>query len=79
MSWSAPALTNIPDSRSKQCAGTLPDGRTFWAGNPTGSKSRRILALVFSRDGYCFDKAYVLAPADGLPRQRFTGRYKTLG
>lgn len=79
MSWSAPALTIIPDSRSKQCAGTLPDGRTFWAGNPTGSKSRRILALAFSRDGYCFDKAYVLAPADGLPRQRFTGRYKTLG
>lgn len=78
-SWSAPALTNIPDSRSKQCAGTLPDGRTFWVGNPTGSKSRRILVLAVSRDGYLFDKAWVLASADDLPPQRFAGRYKTLG
>ncbi len=79
VSWSAPGLTDIPDSRSKQCAGTLPDGRTFWAGNPTGSKSRRILTAAFSEDGYRFDKAYVLASADDLPRQRFAGRYKTLG
>lgn len=78
-SWSAPALTNISDSRSKQCAGTLPDGRTFWVGNPTGSKSRRILVLAVSRDGYLFDKAWVLASADDLPPQRFAGRYKTLG
>lgn len=78
-SWSAPALTNIPDSRSKQCSGTLPDGRTFWVGNPTGSKSRRILVLAVSRDGYLFDKAWVLATAADLPRQRFAGRYKTLG
>ena len=78
-SWSAPARTNIPDSRSKQCAGTLPDGRTFWVGNPTGIKSRRVLAVAFSRDGYLFDEAYVLASAADLPRQRFAGRYKTLG
>ena len=77
--WSAPALTNIPDSRSKQCAGTLPDGRTFWVGNPTGSKSRRILALAVADDGYTFDRAWVLASANDLPRQRFTGKYKTLG
>ena len=78
-SWTAPALTDIPDSRSKQCAGTLPDGRTFWVGNPTGSKSRRILALAVADDGYTFDRAWVLASADDLPRQRFAGRYKTLG
>ena len=48
-------------------------------GNPTGIKSRRVLAVAFSRDGYLFDEAYVLASAADLPRQRFAGRYKTLG
>lgn len=78
-SWSAPAPTDIPDSRSKQCAGTLPDGRTFWVGNPTGNKSRRILVLTLSEDGYCFDKAFLLASPDDLPPKRHEGRYKTLG
>ena len=78
-SWTAPMKTNIPDSRSKQCAGTLPDGRAFWVGNPTGNKSRRALALALSADGYSFDKAFLLAcPAD-LPSRRREGRYKTLG
>jgi hypothetical protein len=78
-SWSAPARTIIPDSRSKQCAGTLPDDRTFWVGNPTGNKSRRILVLTLSEDGYCFDKAFLLASPDDLPPKRYEGRYKTLG
>ena len=78
-SWTAPMKTNIPDSRSKQCAGTLPDGRAFWVGNPTGSKSRRALALALSADGYRFDKAYLLAGPADLPPRRREGRYKTLG
>ena len=78
-SWSAPSQMNIPDSRSKQCAGTLPDGRTFWVGNPTGNKSRRLLVLALSEDGYCFDKAFLLASPDNLPPRRHEGRYKTLG
>ena len=78
-SWSPTALTNIPDSRSKQCAGSLPDGRVFWVGNPTGNKSRRILALAISEDGYRFDKAFLLAGPEELPTRRREGRYKTLG
>jgi len=78
-SWTAPMRTNIPDSRSKQCAGTLPDGRAFFVGNPTGSKSRRALALALSTDGYNFDKAFLLAGPSDLPPRRSEGRYKTLG
>ena len=78
-SWAPPMRTNIPDSRSKQCAGTLPDGRVFWVGNPTGSKSRRILALALSADGYHFDKAFLLAGPEDLPPRRSEGRYKTHG
>ena len=78
-SWTAPIRTNIPDSHSKQCAGTLPDGRAFWVGNPTGSKSRRALALALSTDGYNFDKAFLLAGPADLPPRRREGRYKTLG
>ena len=78
-SWTPPMKTNIPDSRSKQCAGTLPDGRVFWVGNPTGSKSRRILALALSADGYHFDNAFLLAGPEDLPPRRNEGRYKTLG
>ena len=78
-SWSAPQLSNIPDSRSKQCAGTLPDGRAFWIGNPTGNKSRRALVLALSRDGYLFDQAFLLSGPEDLPARRKEGRYKTLG
>ena len=78
-SWTPPMKTNIPDSRSKQCAGTLPDGRAFWVGNPTGSKSRRILVLALSTDGHNFDKAFLLAGPEDLPLRRSEGRYKTLG
>lgn len=78
-SWSAPVKTNIPDSRSKQCAGTLPDGRSFWVGNPTGNKSRRVLALGLSQDGYLYNQAFLLLGPSDLPPQRQKGQYKTLG
>ena len=78
-SWTAPAETDIPDSRSKQCAGNLPDGRAFWVGNPTGNKSRRALVLAVSADGLLFDKAWLLAGPSDLPARRHDGRYKTLG
>ena len=78
-SWTPPMKTNIPDSRSKQCAGTLPDGRAFWVGNPMGNKSRRALALALSTDGFLFDQAFLLAGPDELPPRRNEGRYKTLG
>lgn len=78
-SWSAPVTTDIPDSRSKQCAGNLPDGRSFWVGNPTGNKSRRILVLALSNDGTVFDRAWLLAGPEDLPARRNEGKYKTLG
>ena len=77
--WSAPVATDIPDSRSKQCAGNLPDGRSFWVGNPTGNKSRRILVLALSSDGVLFDRAWLLAGPEDLPARRNEGKYKTLG
>lgn len=78
-SWTAPMKTDIPDSRSKQCAGNLPDGKAFWVGNPTGSKSRRALVLATSGDGYLFDRAFLLAGPGDLPGRRKEGRYKTSG
>ena len=76
--WSAPVKTEIPDSRSKQCAGNLPDGTAFWVGNPTGNKSRRALVLAISQDGYLFDRACLLAGPADLPARRKDGRFKTL-
>ena len=78
-SWSAPQRSNIPDSRSKQCTGSLPGGRTFWVGNPTGSKSRRALVLATSEDGYRYDRAFLLSGPGDLSPRRKAGRYKTLG
>ena len=79
LSWTAPVRTNIPDARTKQCAGTLPDGRPFWVGCPTGNKSRRILVLAVASDGCLFDRAWMIAGPTDLPPRRFPGRYKTLG
>ena len=78
-SWSRTALTGIPDSRSKQCAGNVPDGRSFMVWNPTGSKSRRVLVLALSDDGVCFDSAWLIAGPSDLQPRRHEGRYKTLG
>ena len=78
-SWTRPYLTDLIDSRSKQCAGNLPDGRAFIVGNPATSKDRTTLAVSFSDDGVEFDKAVILRSPDGLSKQRYKGKYKTLG
>lgn len=78
--WTTPMPTNIPDARVKQSAGNLPDGTAFLIGNPTGNKRRYPLAVLYSEDGICFDRAFLLrAGGSDLPRQRWPGRYKTLG
>ena len=80
-SWTKPALTNIPDARTKQCAGNLPDGTSFMVGCPANGKWRWPLVLLLSQDGTVFDKALLLRsglPSD-LPTRRYEGRYKTLG
>ena len=78
--WTEPAVTNIPDARVKQSAGNLPDGTAYLAGSPTGTKRRYPLAVLFSEDGVCFDKAILLrSGGTDLQPQRYPGKAKTLG
>lgn len=79
--WTKPESTSIPDARTKQCAGNLPDGSAFMVGCPVNGKWRWPLVLMLSKDGAVFDKAVLLRsglPSD-LPQRRYDGRYKTLG
>lgn len=78
--WSNAELTNMPDSRSKQCAGNLPDGTAYLIGNPVNSKTRIPLAITLSSDGQLFNKAFVLRKGgNDLQTQQYTGKSKTLG
>jgi len=79
-SWSAPVLTGMPDSRSKQSAGNLPDGTAYQVGNPVSSNLRVPLVVTLSRDGQVFDKALVLRRGGAeLPALRYPGRAKRAG
>ncbi len=80
-SWSKPEQTNIPDARTKQCAGNLPDGTSYMVCCPVNDKTRWPLVLLTSRDGKTFDKALLLRSGDrtDLPQRRYEGKYKTLG
>ena len=75
--WTKAVETDFPDSRSKQCAGNLPDGTAFLIGNPTGSKDRSILAIATAKDGKTVDRAWLIGcnPAPG----RYEGKAKTPG
>jgi hypothetical protein len=80
--WTTPVIVDTPDSRSKQCAGNLPNGKgAYMIYNPSNNKERLPLAIVLSEDGYTFDKAYLLrsGAADDLPLMRHLGKYKRLG
>lgn len=77
--WSAPSITNMPDSRAKQSAGNLPDGRAFLINNPSGTKNRAPLTLTLSRDGKRFDNAYLLRSESELPPMLYAGKYKRTG
>lgn len=79
-SWTQPVLTNIPDARTKQSAGNLPDGSVFMAGNPVDSRSRHPLVIILSRDAELFDAAWLLRPGgSALPPLRYPGQYKRPG
>jgi hypothetical protein len=79
-SWTTPVLTNIPDARTKQSAGNLPDGTAFLVGNPVSSKARYPLVVMLGHDGQTFDRAWLLrAAGDALPAMRFAGQYKRPG
>lgn len=79
--WTKPEMTNIPDARTKQCAGNLPDGTSFMVCCPVNGKQRFPLVLLLSKDGLLFNKGTLLrsgSPSD-LPTRRYDGKYKTLG
>ena len=80
-SWTKPIVTDIPDARTKQCAGNLPDGTSYMVCCPVGSKQRYPLVLLLSNDGITFDRAILLRSGekDELPPRKYEGRYKTLG
>lgn len=77
--WSSPSITNMPDSRAKQSAGNLPDGRAFLINNPSGSKNRTPLTITLSKDGQVFDRAYLVRAEAELPPMHFNGKYKRIG
>ena len=78
--WSKTVQTNLPDSRSKQCAGNLPDGTAYIVNNPYRiNKPRCPLAVTLSSDGSTFTRSYLLRGLDDLPEQAYSGWAKTLG
>ena len=79
LSWTPPTITDIPDARTKQCAGNLPDGTAYMVCCPVKSKQRYPLVLLLSKDGQHFDQAMLLCSGDELPAKRYEGRYKTIG
>ena len=80
LTWTTPTLVDTPDSRAKQSAGNLPDGTAFMVNNPSGNKNRFPLAITLSKDGFLFDKAFLLRSGDkDLQPMRFNGKYKRIG
>ncbi|SCY06931.1 BNR repeat-like domain-containing protein [Nonlabens sp. Hel1_33_55] len=80
VTWTTPVVVNTPDSRAKQSAGNLPNGTAFMVNNPSGNKDRFPLVLTLSKDGFLFDKAWVLRSGDDdLQPMRFDGKYKRPG
>jgi len=78
--WTTPIIIDTPDSRAKQSAGNLPDGTAFMVNNPSGNKNRFPLVITLSKDGFLFDKAYLLrSGGDDLQPQRYIGKYKSVG
>ena len=77
--WTAPVRTNVPDARTKQSAGNLPDGTAYLVGHPTGRRARYPLTVLLSADGITFDVGYTLRSTETLQDRRYTGQYKGAG
>ncbi|MFT3830241.1 MAG: exo-alpha-sialidase [Opitutaceae bacterium] len=77
--WTLPVPTEMPDARTKQSAGNLPDGTAFVVNCPSGTKERAPLAVTLGRDGRLFDRSFVLRSTADLPAQRFEGKFKRRG
>jgi len=78
--WSEVTMTNIPDARTKQSAGNLPDGRPFMICCPVTNKQRIPLVIMISNDGGdTFDEAWLLRGRDEITPPRFAGKAKRMG
>jgi len=75
--WTLPEVSAIEDSRSKQSAGNLPDGRAFMVWNPSESRERLPLALAIG-NGSVWDR-YIIRSEEELPPRRHDGLYKRPG
>jgi len=76
--FSAPVITDIPDSMSRLYAGRLRNGRFYLVSNAFPELlNRRYLTLLMSDDGYCFNKVYLLR--DDPTSQRCIGLLKADG
>lgn len=77
MSWTDPVMTMMPDARTKQSAGNLPDGTAYMVGNPVTNKHRIPLVLTLSDDGKIFDRAFLLREGGAsMPDVKYNGTYK---
>ncbi|HSD07309.1 sialidase family protein, partial [Flavobacterium sp.] len=80
LTWTTPTLIDTPDSRAKQSAGNFPNGMAFMVNNPSGNKNRSPLVITLSKDGFLFDKAYLLrSGGNDLQPMRTDGKYKRIG
>jgi len=80
LTWTTPVIVDTPDSRAKQSAGNLPNGIAFMVNNPSGNKDRFPLVITLSKDGFLFDKAYLLrSGGNDLQPMRFISKYKRVG
>jgi hypothetical protein len=75
-SWSTPEYTNIPDSHSRTCTSSLPDGRIYMVGAQlTGGRDPLVLSI--SSDGLVFDHAWAVRAH--APPIRYPGNAKGPG
>jgi hypothetical protein len=80
LTWTKPTLIDTPDSRAKQSAGNLPNGMAYMINNPSGNKNRFPLVVTISKDGFVFDKAYLLrSGGENLQPMKTDGKYKRIG
>lgn len=78
LTFSAPCISDIPDSMSRVYAGRLDDGRYFLCNNAFPTLLNRMhLFLLLSDDGYIFNKVYMVI--DDPTSQRLKGLLKLDG
>ncbi len=78
-SWTLSEKTNFPDARTKQSAGNLPDDTAYIVGNPVDNKLRSPLAVVLSKDGKTFDRAFLLRSTSSDLEVVYAGKAKRKG